>query len=86
MTDVVAGAGVGPGAVESIVLCQVGGLPVDGVEVWITTDEEGTDVVEGPKTTDALGKATFRLDAGAYQVWRQLAGVNFTNPQPLTVT
>jgi hypothetical protein len=86
LSDIEAGVGVGPGGVATIVLCQVSGVPKDGVEVWITTDEEGANTVAGPIETDALGKAEFMLDAGAYFTWRQLAGYNFTNPTALTVT
>ena len=60
--------------------------PIDGVEVWITTDSGGTNVVAGTLSTDALGVATFMLDAGDYYVWRQASGYNFTNPVAITVS
>lgn len=60
--------------------------PIDGVEVWITTDSGGTNVVAGTLSTDALGVATFMLDAGDYYVWRQQSGYNFTNPVAITVS
>jgi hypothetical protein len=60
--------------------------PIDGVEVWVSTDSAGTNVVAGTLSTDALGLATFMLDAGAYYVWRQASGYNFTNPVAITVS
>ena len=80
-----ASCSVGGGAIETEVVCQVGGSPLDGVEVWVTTDEDGENVVAGTQTTDALGKVTFMLDAGDYYVWRQKGGYEFENPQDLTV-
>lgn len=60
--------------------------PIDGVEVWVTTDSAGTNVVAGTLSTDASGIVTFMLDAGSYYVWRQKSGYNFTNPVAITVT
>lgn len=63
-----------------------GGNPMDNVQVWITTDEAGANVVAGALLTDASGEATFMLDAGTYYVWREKGGYNFTNPQTWTVS
>lgn len=60
--------------------------PIDGVEVWITTDAAGLNVIAGTLTTDAMGLAIFMLDAGDYYVWRQRSGYNFTNPVAITVS
>gem|GEM_PF-1763607 len=76
----------GSGAVATTVICQVSGNPVDGVEVWITTDEAGLSVVAGTLSTDTAGEVEFMLDAGDYYVWRQKSGYNFSNPQTITVT
>lgn len=86
LRDTAAGAGVGGGAITTTITCQVGGTPIDGVEVWITTDEAGSNVVAGTLVTDALGEVEFMLDAGDYYAWRQKAGYNFTNPQSITVS
>lgn len=59
---------------------------LDGVAVYVTTDIEGLSVVAGPFITDAFGNVTFLLDPGAYYVWKQLSGYNFTNPETVTVT
>ena len=60
--------------------------PMDNVQVWITTDEAGTNVIAGTLITNAQGKVTFMLDAGTYYVWREKAGENFTNPQEWPVS
>lgn len=75
----------GSGAVLETVTVTVSGLPRDGVEVWVTTDLAGLNVVANG-VTDALGEVDFLLDAGTYFVWKQLAGVNFTNPQTMVVS
>jgi hypothetical protein len=74
----------GAGASEFIATVNDGSNPLDGVEVWVTTDALGVNVAASG-TTDALGHVTFMLDLGDYYLWRQLAGYNFTNPQQITV-
>jgi len=61
------------------------GTPKDGVVVWISTDIGGSNVVASG-VTDAFGHVTFMLDPGTYFAWKQLAGVNFTNPESFVVT
>ena len=78
--------GVGSGASATTIICQVSGLPIDGVEVWITTDAAGLNVVAGTLVSDALGEADFMLDPGTYYAWRQKSGYNFTNPTSITVS
>ena len=62
------------------------GNPMDNVQIWITTDESGANVVAGALYTNTAGEATFMLDAGTYYVWREKGGYNFTNPQTWTVS
>ena len=62
------------------------GNPMDNVQIWITTDEAGSNVVAGALYTNTSGEATFMLDAGTYYVWREKGGYNFTNPQSWTVS
>jgi hypothetical protein len=81
-----ASGGAGGGALPFVVTINVGGQPADGVEVWISTDLEGDNIVAGTLTTDAFGVANFMLDAGTYQLWKQKAGVNFTNPEEIVVS
>lgn len=60
--------------------------PMDNVQVWITTDEAGINIIAGTLITDANGEVTFMLDEGTYYVWRERAGYNFTNPQTWSVS
>jgi hypothetical protein len=80
------GAGAGAGAVAFAVTVNVGGNPADGVEVWVTTDSAGTNVIAGTLVTDAFGHVTFMLDVGTYYLWKQKSEVNFTNPETIIVT
>jgi len=75
----------GAGAVSETITINDGVLPLDGVEVWVTTDTGGSNIVASGET-DTAGHVTFMLDAGSYWVWKQLSGYTFTNPQLLTVT
>jgi hypothetical protein len=60
-------------------------LPVEGVEVWFTTDAGGANVV-WTGVTDTFGVARDAnaalplLDAGTYYVWRQKASFTTSNP------
>jgi len=56
------------------------GAPIDGAEIWITTDSAGANIIASG-ITDTYGIATFTLDAGTVYVWRKKAGFNFS-PQP----
>ena len=76
----------GAGSVTCNVYTRTGaGNPIDGVDVWITSDAAGTNVTAGTLTSDDAGLTTFYLDAGTHYLWRQLAGYMFTNPQTMTV-
>jgi hypothetical protein len=78
---------IGAGSVEYTITVQDNSSnPLDGAEVWVTTDEAGTNVVAGTLNTDALGLVTFLLDPGNYWVWVQHSGYNGTNPTSITVT
>jgi len=80
------GIETGAGALSTTIYTKdSSGLPLDGAEVWITTDSAGTNVVAGTLCSDAAGLTTFMLDAGSYYVWRQLAGYDFSNPQIIAV-
>jgi len=61
------------------------GNPIDGAEIWVSTDSAGANVIASG-TTDSSGVATFYLDAGTVYVWRKKAGYNFTNPDEETVS
>jgi hypothetical protein len=86
-TEVSGVGGVGSGALSCTwTQKDDGDQPMDNVQVWITTDEAGANVVAGTKLTNASGEVTFMLDAGTYYVWRERGGYNFTNPQTWIVS
>lgn len=65
--------------------------PIDGVEVWVTTDIAGDRVIWNG-ATDAFGVARDinnelpLLDPGTYYFWSKKAGFSFPNPDTETVT
>ncbi len=59
--------------------------PLDGVEVWITSDLAGSNTVAGVKATDASGEVVFMLDAGTYYLWKQRTSYTFDNPETTVV-
>ncbi len=75
---------VGP-VYETINIVDELAAPIDGVDVKISTDAGGDNIIQSGYT-DALGNVIFRLDVGSYYVHLQKAGINFTNPQTLTVS
>lgn len=79
------GGAAGAGAVTWTVTVNDGVNPLDGAEVWISTDSAGSNVVAGTLHTDASGIATFYLDAGTYYLWVAHSGYNGTNPTAITV-
>lgn len=86
-TEVSGVGGVGSGALSCTwTQKDDGDQPMDNVQVWITTDEAGANVVAGTKLTNTSGEVTFMLDAGTYYVWRERGGYNFTNPQTWVVS
>lgn len=79
--------GIGSGALSCTwTQKDEGGTAMDNVQVWISTDEAGNNVIAGTLLTNASGEVTFMLDAGTYYVWREKAGYNFTNPQTWVVS
>jgi hypothetical protein len=56
------------------------GLPIGDVDVWVTTDSNGDNVIASGRTNSS-GQITFYLDSGlTYYIWRQKGGYDFTNP------
>lgn len=77
---------LGSGAIPWTITVQlIDGTPISDVDVWITTDLGGDNVVASGRT-DIHGHITFYLDAGSYYCWCQKAGENFSNPATITVT
>jgi hypothetical protein len=69
----------------------VSGDPIEGAEVWISTDIAGNNVI-WKGDTDAFGVAMDvngelpMLDAGTYYFWSQKAGYTFVNPDTEVVS
>lgn len=77
---------VGPGATAEVVtVTRPDTSPIQGAQVWVTTDEAGSNTIAGALTTDVFGKATFFLDPGSYFLWVQAPDFTGTNPSTLTV-
>ena len=51
------------------------GGPIDGAEVWVTSDSAGLYVLASG-TTNSAGQVTFMLDAGTVYVWAKKSGYN----------
>lgn len=80
------GSAAGSGATTKVytVTDSSSGLPIADVNVWVTTDAAGSNIVASGDT-NASGQVTFYLDSGTtYYIWRQKAGYNFTNPDSET--
>ena len=84
--------GAAAGAIEvTDILINDGTNPIEGAEVWITTDAAGTNTIWAG-TTNALGypkdvndENPF-LDAGTYYLWVQKGSYSFSNPTSKTVS
>jgi hypothetical protein len=81
------GGAVGPGSISfTITINDDVSAPIDGAEVWVSTDSAGSNVIAGTLSTDAMGQVTFLLDAGSYFLWVSHSGYNRTNPTAFTVS
>lgn len=76
---------LGAGSTSTAITINDGTNPIDGVDVWITTDSAGANIV-ARGYTNVSGIITFMLDPATYYVWKQLTGYTFTNPQSMVVT
>jgi hypothetical protein len=79
----IAGAG---GISTTLTIEDASSNPIQGVDVWVTTDAAGTNTIAGTVTTDSFGNVTFYLDAGTYYVWKLKPNYTFTNPAQITVS
>jgi hypothetical protein len=84
--DVPVSTGGAGGIATTITVEDQAGNPLQGVEVWVTTDNSGTNVVAGTLLTDNFGNVTFYLDPGIYYLWRQKPLYTFINPEQFTVS
>lgn len=76
----------GAGSISYSITVKSSGVPVAGVECWVSTDEAGTNVVAGTLTTNDFGVVTFLLDAGTYYLWRDSTTHSFPKPTTITVS
>ena len=79
------GSALGAGAISTPITVDDGTNPIDGVDVWVTTDVGGSNVI-ARGYTNTSGVVTFMLDTGTVYIWKQLAGYSFSNPDTLVVT
>lgn len=76
----------GPGNVKKTYTVKDGdGNPIDGVDVWVTSDIAGSNIIASG-VTNIQGQVDFYLTVGTYYVWSQKAGYNFTNPDTEVVS
>jgi hypothetical protein len=78
-------SGAGAIAFTYTLTSAIDSSPIPAAEVWVTTDQGGSNVVASG-TTDGDGQVVFYLDGGTYYLWRQKAGWNFDNPDTETVS
>lgn len=74
------GAGAGSILHSYTITDSADGTPIDGVEVWVSTDAAGSNVIASGYTNSS-GVFSVMLDAGTYYFWRKRSGYNF-DPQP----
>jgi hypothetical protein len=81
------GGPVGPGGSPCTFHVQDNaGNPVQGVNVWVSTDQPGNNVIAGTLQTDTFGNVTFLLQPGPYYSWVDKPQYTEVNPTPITVT
>jgi hypothetical protein len=76
---------IGPGAIVWTYTLTESGNGIADVDVWVTTDVAGTNIIASGKT-DQNGQVTFYLDAGVVYVWSAKSGWNFDNPDQEVVS
>ena len=78
-------------AIEVTYTVDDGTDPIDGAEVWVTTDLAGANTIWAGTTNgsgialDANGEKPW-LDAGTYYFWTQKTGYSFSNPDTEVVS
>jgi len=77
---------VNAGSETWVLTVESSGVPVAGVECWVSTDIAGSNTVAGTSTTDDFGMVTFYLDVGTYYLWRDSSTHTFPNPTAFTVS
>ena len=81
------GGTIGPGSIAyTVTVTDDVPLPLAGALCWVSTDEDGANVIAGTLYTNAFGLVTFMLNAGTYYLWVSDAGYNGTNPTVIVVS
>ncbi len=77
----------GAGAVTFVYTCYKvdGSTPLSGCDIWVTTDQAGSNTVASG-VTNTSGQVTVFLDAGTMYFWRQHPDFTFTNPDSEVVS
>ncbi len=79
--NIVSDAQLGPGSKE--VNLDFGSV-ASGADFWVTSQVNDTVIASG--LLDGDGQATLYLDVGDYYVFAQKTGINFNNPNAISVT
>ena len=73
-------------SITNITIRDTSSNTIADAEVWVTATNNSRAAAVASGTTDGNGLVIFRLDPGTYYVWAQKAGVNFDQPQIITIT
>jgi hypothetical protein len=77
----------GPGGVRyPVVVSDTSNNPIQGAQVWLTSDPAGDNLVAGTLITDSTGTAIFEVPAGTYFLWRLHSKYTIPNPKTVTVS
>jgi hypothetical protein len=64
----------------ALTIRTTGGVALPGVRVWLSTDNDRSNLYGGPKTSDDSGQITFYCDYGTtYYIHCHLSGYNFAS-------
>ena len=76
---------LGAGGTAKTYVVTDGTNPVANVEVWVTTDAAGSNII-AYGITNISGQIVFMLDSGTYYMWRHHPNYTFTNPDTEVVS
>ena len=77
----------GPGGISyPVTVSDTSNNPIQGAQVWLTSDPEGDNVVAGTLLTDSSGTAIFEVPTGTYFLWRMHSRYTIPNPKTVTVS
>jgi hypothetical protein len=84
-------AGIAPGAIEFTYSVDDGDLPIEGAEVWFSSDAAGANLLwVGATDADGIARAANNskpwFDPGTLYAWVKKSGFAFANPQAVVVS